>query len=336
MRSTALVLLGLLPASSALALASPRLRVAESRHATGLRRTARVAMAEAAPVYDPTAQQQPPTAAQRASLRDARPSPSVQPREVITAVMMSLHRSCWDEPTPFFGFEVALRFLSPTHHFRSFAADGRGTPQEFSRYMRQPHKTELLHWGEWEWQGETAIMGDHNDPVMLLEQKEAYQQMRVRRDAAAPWVSVRWMLVRAEPSEWPHPQWMVDAVFVSEPDEVGCGYVQPEPAAAAALDALDAAEQRALFKSRRRALSEPLLLNRAASSARRADEGGHVCAGPLTPTAPAPSRPTSSATRWARSACASARRSCASCSPPPTPTPTASSASTSFPRCSRW
>ena len=29
--------------------------------------------------------------------------------------MAALHRSNWETPTPFYGFEVALRFFAPTH-----------------------------------------------------------------------------------------------------------------------------------------------------------------------------------------------------------------------------
>lgn len=35
------------------------------------------------------------------------PLPSLEPREVINAVNAALHRSNWDTPTPFYGFEVA-------------------------------------------------------------------------------------------------------------------------------------------------------------------------------------------------------------------------------------
>uniref|UniRef100_A0A7S2NRG0 EF-hand domain-containing protein n=1 Tax=Haptolina brevifila TaxID=156173 RepID=A0A7S2NRG0_9EUKA len=153
----------------------------------------------------------PPTDADRERLQDTYPSMLLQPREVISAVMMAIHRSSWDSPRPYFGFEVLGRFLSPTHQYeRAIQTFSRtATPQSLSRYLQQPHKASLLAWNEYRWEGDLTLMG---------ESAEAYQQISVRSGPNAPWTSVRWMLVRVEPSSDPHSQWMVDAVFVSEPD----------------------------------------------------------------------------------------------------------------------
>ena len=116
--------------------------------------------------------------------------------------MNALHSSSWDDPRPYFGFEVALRFLSPTHQMYGV------TPRVFHAYLRQPHKQKLLNWGEYRWEGDCTIIDN-----------EAYQQVSVRTGPDDPWTSVRWMLVRIEPGASPHSQWAVDAVFVSEPDD---------------------------------------------------------------------------------------------------------------------
>ena len=48
-----------------------------------------------------------------AELDAARPSLAMEPRDVITTMMSALHRSNADTLRPYFGCEVALRFLSP-------------------------------------------------------------------------------------------------------------------------------------------------------------------------------------------------------------------------------
>jgi len=116
-------------------------------------------------------------------------------------MMTALHASSWDNPRPYFGFEVALRFLSSSHQC------GGARPRDFYRYLRQPHKQSLLEWSEYRWEGDPTIID-----------QEAYQQVSVRSGPDAPWSSVRWMLVRHSPDDRPHSQWVVDAVFVSEPD----------------------------------------------------------------------------------------------------------------------
>eukprot|EP00966_Prymnesium_polylepis_P148729 3436046-Prymnesium_polylepis.1 len=77
------------------------------------------------------------------------PSPTLEPREVISSVMAALHRSNWDSPTPFYGFEVALRFLAPTHQ----AKQKKAKPAGFSRFMRQPHKVGQISWNEYRFEG---------------------------------------------------------------------------------------------------------------------------------------------------------------------------------------
>lgn len=144
----------------------------------------------------------PPSELERAALAKALPSPALQPRELITTMMHALHASSWDSPRPYFGFEVALRFLSPSHQCYGVV------PRDFYRYLRQPHKQGLIEWAEYRWEGDPMIIDD-----------EAYQQVGVRSEPGAPWSSVRWMLSRYEPDSMPHSMWAVDAVFVSEPDE---------------------------------------------------------------------------------------------------------------------
>ena len=48
-----------------------------------------------------------------AELDASRPNLAMEPRDVITTMMSALHRSNADTPRPYFGCEVALRFLSP-------------------------------------------------------------------------------------------------------------------------------------------------------------------------------------------------------------------------------
>ena len=136
-----------------------------------------------------------------AAVLHRQPSPVLQPREVIATMMSVLHRSSWDEPRPYFGFEVATRFLSPTHQVSG------ATPRDYARYLRQAHKVKLIEWSEYKWDGELTIID-----------KEAFQQVSVRSGPDGPWTSVRWLLVRVDAGDTPHSCWMVDAVFVEEPD----------------------------------------------------------------------------------------------------------------------
>jgi hypothetical protein len=193
-----------------------------------------------------------PSAAESASLAVARPQPALQPREVIATMLHALHRSNWDRPTPFAGFETALRFLSPSHQYRSYERSKQYTPQSYARYLRQPHKATLLAWDEYRWDGDVTLI-----------QGEAYQQTSVRPGPNAPWTSVRWVLKRvnraperaaesaaggaaggagAGSSAGGASQWMVDAVFTDEPDG---GEDAGEPMTVAPLSR---EEQQSLFR----------------------------------------------------------------------------------------
>jgi len=138
------------------------------------------------------------------------PSPMLSPRDVISSVMAALHRSNWDAPTAFYGFEIALRFLAPTHQ----AKLKRAKPGGFSRFMRQPHKVQQILWNEYRFEGE---------PIMLTDasgRQEAYQMCSMRSSPTEPWMSARWKLVNVECDygEVVKQQWMVEAVFAEEPD----------------------------------------------------------------------------------------------------------------------
>ena len=86
-------------------------------------------------------------------------------------------------------------------------------PVGFNRYLRQPHKAPLMEWGEYRLDGYLIMVQKSQ------AQYEAYQQVSVRSDASSPWTSVRWLLHKVDGHLGsPHSQWMVDAVFVAEPD----------------------------------------------------------------------------------------------------------------------
>ena len=92
-------------------------------------------------------------------LQHVQPSPSLTPRDVVNSVMAALHRTNWDTPTPFYGFEVALRFLAPTH----MAKVNNAKPGGYSRYMRQPHKVGMILWNEFRFEGDTIVLLDLAD-----------------------------------------------------------------------------------------------------------------------------------------------------------------------------
>jgi len=129
-----------------------------------------------------------------AELARAQPSPALQPREVISTVMTALHRSNFD-------CDVALRFLAPSN------PASRATAERFASYLQQTWYVPLLSWSDYRWEGDCTLLGE----------SEAYQQLSVRADADAPWTSVRWILRRV-PHYASSEQWMVEAVFVAEPD----------------------------------------------------------------------------------------------------------------------
>ena len=142
-----------------------------------------------------------PTAEQSAELETAIPTPALQPREVIGYVLTALHKSNFDTPRARFGCEVALRFLAPSN------PASKSTPQGLARALSQAWYSPLLNWSEYRWEGDLTLLG----------QREAYQQLSVRGAPDQPWVSVRWILVRV-PFYATSDQWMVEAVFVEEPD----------------------------------------------------------------------------------------------------------------------
>lgn len=166
-----------------------------------------------------------------AAVLHRQPSPVLQPREVIATMMSALHRSSWDEPRPYFGFEVALRFLAPTHQVKG------ATPREFQRYLRQPHKEALLNWAEYKWEGELTIINN----------KEAFQQVSIRSGSDADWTSVRWLLVRVDAGDTPHTCWMVDGVLVEEPDSYSGDDWTTGVASGTIMEPLTESEMRAAF-----------------------------------------------------------------------------------------
>jgi len=150
----------------------------------------------------------PPSDELRARLSSVQPSPALQPRELIATVMNAMHASSRDTPRAYFGCEVALRFLAPTN------PASRCTTEVFAEYLEQTWYQPLLQWSEYVWQGELTLLGA----------SEAFQQVGVRSRPDAPWASVRWILRRVPVSET-NDQWMVEAVFVQEPDGAAIGDV---------------------------------------------------------------------------------------------------------------
>ena len=116
------------------------------------------------------------------------PLPQLQPREVIATVMAALHRSNWDSPRSFYGFEIALKFLAPTHSAKLRSAK----PAGFSRYLRQPHKISQIEWNEYRFEGDTVMLKDDDG------RDEAYQMCSMRSSPTAEWQSARWKLVAVE------------------------------------------------------------------------------------------------------------------------------------------
>jgi hypothetical protein len=142
-----------------------------------------------------------PTAEQSAQLEMAMPSPALQPREVVAAMLSALHRTNIDSPRPRFGCEVALRFLAPSNPASKVGAT------QFANYLSQTWYQALLNWSEYRWEGDLTLLGE----------SEAFQQVSVRTAPDQPWVSVRWILKRV-PFYGTADMWMVEAVFVEEPD----------------------------------------------------------------------------------------------------------------------
>jgi len=152
----------------------------------------------------------PSPATRNVPLEYLEPSPVLAPREVIGSVMAALHRSNWDTPRSFYGFEIALRFLAPTHQ----AKLKRAKPGGFSRFMRQPHKVQQITWNEYRFDGEVIMLRDADG------REEAYQMCTMRSSPTDEWMAARWKLVNVDCDygEIVKRQWMVEAVFANEPD----------------------------------------------------------------------------------------------------------------------
>jgi len=167
-------------------------------------------------------------------LQHVQPSPSLTPRDVVNSVMAALHRTNWDTPKPYYGFEVALRFLAPSH----MAKQNSAKPGGYARYLRQPHKVGMILWNEFRFEGDTILLEGSNAP------DEAYQMCSVRSSPTDEWTAARWKLVKVtlDFGESSFSQWMVEAVFANEPDQysdqplklLGDPPPPPPPAAAAA------------------------------------------------------------------------------------------------------
>jgi hypothetical protein len=146
--------------------------------------------------------------------------------------MSALHRTNWDTPTPYYGFEVALRFLAPTH----MAKLNNAKPGGYARYMRQPHKVGQITWNEFRFEGDVILLEGGSGP------DEAYQMCSVRSSPTDEWTSARWKLIKVDvdAGETTFAQWMVEAVFSNEPDQYSdeplklLGDAPPPPPAAAA------------------------------------------------------------------------------------------------------
>jgi len=166
-------------------------------------------------------------------LESLNPSPMLAPREVISSVMAALHMSNWDSPTAFYGFEVALKFLAPTHA----AKLRRAKPAGFSRYLRQPHKISQIEWNEYRFEGEVVMLTGAGGT------EEAYQMVSMRSSPTVEWGSSRWKLTKVgvDFGEGVAPsQWMVEAVYSNEPDTPeDIEYLRSKPAVEASPRAIE-------------------------------------------------------------------------------------------------
>jgi len=142
-----------------------------------------------------------PDAEACAALIDARPSQSLEPRNVILTLMHALHKKNLDTPSARFGCAVVLRFLAPEN------PASRATPQRFAEYLAQPWYLPLLEWSEFRWEGDT---------VLLSNGREAYQQLNVRSGEGGEWTNVRWILEKVGVDG--SGEWRLESVFVQEPD----------------------------------------------------------------------------------------------------------------------
>lgn len=150
-------------------------------------------------------------AAKVVPIEQAQPLPTMTPREVIGATMAALHRSNWDTPTAFYGFEVAMRFFAPTHQAKLKNAK----PSGFARYVKQPHKIDMILWNEYRFEGELIELTSDSGV------KEAYQTVSLRNSPTDEWKTSRWKLVQVEfdyGTTVTPPSWLVEHVFTAEPD----------------------------------------------------------------------------------------------------------------------
>ena len=148
--------------------------------------------------------------AEKVKIDHVAPQPGLTPRDVISSVMQSMHRDNWDTPRAFYGFEIALTFLAPTHPAKIAGAK----PAGFSRFLRQPHKIDQTLWQEYRFEGELITLTDDDGT------EEAYQMVSMRQSPTSEWMSARWKLVKVDCDygETVKSQWMVEAVFGNEPD----------------------------------------------------------------------------------------------------------------------
>ena len=114
----------------------------------------------AAPRCAPLRMQEPAWEPPVVPLQHVQPSPTLTPRDVVNSVMSALHRTNWDTPTPYYGFEVALRFLAPTH----MAKLNNAKPGGYARYMRQPHKVGQITWNEFRFEGDVILLEGGSGP----------------------------------------------------------------------------------------------------------------------------------------------------------------------------
>lgn len=139
------------------------------------------------------------------------PSPSLEPRDVVGTVMAALHRSNWETPTPYYGFEVALRFFASMHQAKLLKAK----PAGFARFVQRPHLIKQILWSEYRFEGELVFLTS-DDGV-----KEAYQTISLRSAPTEDWHTSRWKLVQEEydyGSSVTPPCWLVEHIYVDEPD----------------------------------------------------------------------------------------------------------------------
>eukprot|EP00965_Chrysotila_dentata_P090165 2976193-Pleurochrysis_carterae.AAC.3 len=147
------------------------------------------------------------SAVDKTAIKVTAPSDALEPRDVIAASLAAVHRENWDSPHPYYGFEVALQFLAPSH--QAAKADAQG----FARYMRQPHKEVLVKWDDYKYDGDVIVLKRTKHP------DEAYQMVSILPEGSDDWLKTRWKLLHVSPAPGKPEQWMLEAVFANEPDQ---------------------------------------------------------------------------------------------------------------------